>query len=148
MRIRTRADATRVQAIVNDVVHQRGVRLNHPSLQPSTHLAELGRLLAFLPEHTLSDGAASFATCAFFDDHNIPSWDTWLGFIVGDWFDLSPQPTGPIPTSRLSALICWIPNDILSLANAGIEANPEECILWADQLGNPSIDSIISFLNT
>jgi hypothetical protein len=30
-------------------------------------------------------------------------------------------------------LVSWVPPQLLELANAGVEVNPEQCILWAPE---------------
>ncbi|HEX6751622.1 MAG TPA: hypothetical protein VF092_30290 [Longimicrobium sp.] len=78
-----------------------------------------GRLLVYFPEAELSDGAAEVATGGFFDVFNCPPWDTWLAFIS----DANPDP------SYSSYLIAYVPPVLLELCAAGIEVNPEQCIV-------------------
>jgi hypothetical protein len=71
-----------------------------------------GRLLLYAPDENLFDGAAQYASKGFFNVDNVPPWDTWVCFFE-------------------EYLVSWVPPQLLELANAGIEANPERCILWA-----------------
>jgi hypothetical protein len=41
-----------------------------------------GRLLAFDPQNSLDDGLAGEVTQGFFDDCNIPAWDTWISYVI------------------------------------------------------------------
>ena len=77
------------------------------------HLAG-GRLLKYAPSENLCDGAAQYSSKGLFDVDNMPPWDTWICFI---------EPY----------LISWVPPSLLDLANSGIDANPEQCILWAPE---------------
>jgi hypothetical protein len=80
-----------------------------------------GRLLAYFPDADLTDGAAEVESRGFFDVFNAPPWDTWVAYVeeeaTGDW-------------SYTSYLVAWVPPELLELAAAGIEVNPEDCIAW------------------
>jgi hypothetical protein len=99
--------------IVRSVVTARGERLRLEGRYPATpieHFAD-GKLLLFAPEETLSDGAATYASKGFFDVDNIPPWDTWVCYFE-------------------RYVVSWVPPRLVALANAGIDANPEQCISW------------------
>lgn len=49
----------------------------------------------------------------FFDVDNVPPWDIWVGYTDG-------------------ALLTWVPTALIEAAQMGIDANPEQCIHWAD----------------
>jgi hypothetical protein len=84
-----------------------------------------GRLLAFLPDENLADGATEQASEGFFDVDNIPAWGTWVGFTNRD------DPIVQDTRGRAArALIAWVPGELVSLASQGVEVNPEVCILW------------------
>ncbi len=83
-----------------------------------------GRFLAYDPDDSLSDGAAMAATVGFYSFDNMPPGVLWLDYIVE-------------PTSRVRAwapftayLLCWVPDDLIVLANKGIEINVEGCLRW------------------
>lgn len=73
-----------------------------------------GRLLLYAPNENLFDGAAQYASKGFFNVDNVPPCDTWVCFFE-------------------EYLVSWVPTQLLELANTGIEANPEQCILWAPE---------------
>jgi hypothetical protein len=73
-----------------------------------------GRLLLYAPNENLFDGAAQYSSKGFFNVDNVPPWDTWVCFFE-------------------EYLVSWVPPQLLELANAGVEANPEQCILWAPE---------------
>lgn len=87
----------------------------HHHTQADTNPSSTGRLLLYYPHETLSDGAAWQITSGYFDDWNMPPWDTWI------WYG---QMTGG------EYLLSWVPGPFVELVSAGIWANPEECIQW------------------
>jgi hypothetical protein len=46
-------------------------------------------------------------------------WDTWLAMVE----DADRSEKNPY-------LIAWVPDELIHLAQRGIDVNPEECILW------------------
>lgn len=89
-----------------------------------------GRLLLFDFDGTLSDGAAARESHRFFDDHNCPPWDTWLRYVSDG------LPPGFWRNFR-SYVACYVPPQLVEVAQAGIEANPEGCIAWAESHNGP-----------
>jgi hypothetical protein len=79
-----------------------------------------GRLLVYFPDRTQSDGAAELVTTGFFDRHDVPAWDTWVGcFADGDG------------TAVLAEyLLCWVPAPLARLVDAGLRANEALCLNW------------------
>jgi len=73
----------------------------------------LGKLLVYLPMETVSDGAAEASSHRFFDVEDAPPWDTWFWYSKG-------------------AILSWVPESLISRAQAGIDANPVDCIHWTD----------------
>jgi hypothetical protein len=94
-----------------------------------------GRLLAYFPDDTLCDGVAAAESDGFFDDVNIPPYDTWV-WMVQDVRTVA-YADGHKAVKPANFLIAWVPPIFLELANGGIEVNPEECIAWLDTLDNP-----------
>ena len=82
-----------------------------------------GRLLVYFPDADLSDGAAEVDSRGFFDVHNVPPWDTWIALGEDE-----RQPD----ISYQQYLIAWVPPELLAIAQAGIDVNPEECIVWLE----------------
>jgi hypothetical protein len=102
--------------VVSTVIQQRADLLRTMAL-PTTDQAGVpglqGKLLVYFPLETVSDGAASASSNGFFDEVDAPPWDTWF------WY-----------SNR--AILCWVSEDMASKAQAGIDANPVECIHWAN----------------
>jgi hypothetical protein len=101
-------------------------------MSPHTPAADLagGRLLLFAPDETLSDGAAEVLSTGFFDADNVPPWDTWVDYI-------EDAPTTEQHATTASYLVCWVPPFLIEAADAGIWANPEECIEWLADRDTP-----------
>jgi hypothetical protein len=76
-----------------------------------------GRFLLYAAEENLADGAAEYASFGFFDVDNVPPWDTWV-------------------TMFGKYLVSWVPPQLFRLVQQGLDVNPEQCIVWAD---NPSV---------
>jgi hypothetical protein len=103
------------QEIVGRVIDLRAslIRSQPPSDRgiPASQLR--GRVLLYIPCENVSDGASKYASSGFFDAYDCPPWDTWLHY-----------------SDR--TLMSWVPEILIPLAQAGIDANPVECIKWAD----------------
>lgn len=131
----------RKQAVA-DIATTRTVFLSDAGIylqEPAADLAG-GYLLLFAPDETLSDGAAWVSSGGFFDWDNVPPWDTWVAHIedtpadpeqINTWFRQHARKQGITrPPLQIAYLVCWIPPCLLEAADAGIDANPEECIEW------------------
>ena len=70
-----------------------------------------GKLLLYEPLETVEDGAAASSSRGFFDMRDAPPWDTWFLYSGGTIFS-------------------WVPESAVSNAQAGIDANPVDCIHW------------------
>jgi hypothetical protein len=102
---------------VEDICRDRRRLLGLPPRMPAPDLAG-GRLLIHIPDENLSDGAAHGATDGFFDNNNVPAWDTWVAYFY--------------ESSGLNYLVSWVPPELIDLVGKGIWANPELCITWLD----------------
>ena len=106
-----------------------------------------GRLLLCAHEYTNHNGATAGDTAGFFDDHDVPPWDTWIGEVaglpgndpVGTWGGIWP----PTLRSTLSMgkepphtglLVCWIPP---AFVDAGQRALAVECVGMLSWAGEP-----------
>ena len=75
---------------------------------------ESGRLLIYEPWENVADGASQVASLGFFDMDDAPPWDTWVHYSNG-------------------RLLSWVPDELIKLAQDGIDANCVQCIQWADE---------------
>ena len=106
--------------VIRDVV-----RTRNSSVRPRGAVSGLpdGRLLAYFPDLDLEDGAAEVESGGFFDVHNTPPWDTWVAYVEDE---------DPASSMHRCYLVAWVPRALVPAAQAGIDVNPEECILWLD----------------
>lgn len=95
---------------------------DHTVKEPSA-----GRFLVYFPDADLCDGAAAAASEDFFNDYNCPPFGTWIGY-----FDDTTD-EGTAAPDYSGYLVCWVPEQFLELAKAGVSANPEACIRWLDE---------------
>jgi hypothetical protein len=102
-------------AIVNQVTEARSRILRESGKHLELHSSGLhgGRLLVYAPEDNLACGAAEYTSLGFFDVDNVPPWDTWI-------------------LMRGKYLISWVPPQLIRLVQEGLNVNPEQCILWAN----------------
>jgi hypothetical protein len=110
-------------------------------LSPVTDLCG-GRLLAYFPNDNLADGVAEVESQGFFDVDNIPPYDTWVWMVRNvRAFERADRTKGEIEANYL---VAWVPPDFLQLAGAGVDTNPEQCILWLDALDDEFVRSLRS----
>lgn len=96
--------------------------------------AREGRFLVYLPDLELFDGVAEAETSGFFDVHNTPPHDTWIAMVAGEENRRDDD-----------FLLSWVPPPFVDLVNDGIEVNPEECILWLEDLDHPIVPVVREF---
>ena len=103
------------QEMVNRVIDLRSSLIkSQPLREHVTPPSQLrGRLLIYVPSENVSDGASRYASNGFFDACDCPPWDLWLQY-----------------SDR--TLISWVPEILFPLAQAGIDANPVECLRWVN----------------
>jgi hypothetical protein len=126
------------QQLVEQIAEARATLLEKHGLARFSLAKRLngGRLLAFTPDGTLQDGAATLATDGFLDDDNIPPWDTWIWYVINDPVSTPEFWSGTVTDSYL---LSWVPDSLIKVVDAGIDVNPEECIRWAADLDTPFI---------
>jgi hypothetical protein len=116
-----RAEAHRT-AIVDALCDRRSQLLKAARIRLSTGKKNLGeaRFIIYQPEANLCDGAARTNSEGYYDNDNMPPWDTWIMYLQAD-------------TTLPGRLICWVPLEHIELVERGIEVNPERCIYWATE---------------
>ena len=70
-----------------------------------------GRLLCYRPSENVEDGASAVVSRGFFDSCDAPPWDTWVAY--GN-----------------NTLLSWVPQQLIGVAQSGIEVNPVDCVQW------------------
>jgi hypothetical protein len=91
------------------------------------------RYVAFCPDDNLSDGAAEAVSGGYFDERNVPAWNTWLFWVEASTFAVRrvegrSQPLGG------GFLLALAPPALTGAIDAGIDVNPERCIGWAEEI--------------
>ncbi|MGA2217740.1 MAG: hypothetical protein ABSG51_06620 [Terracidiphilus sp.] len=71
------------------------------------------KLLLYNPLETVSDGASEAGSLGFYNIEDAPPWDTRFLYDGNDIF-------------------CFVPESAVSRAQDGIDANPVDCIHWAN----------------
>ena len=79
-----------------------------------------GRMLLYKPMETVADGAAAVSSRGFFDVEDAPPWDTWFWYVGGTIFS-------------------WVPNELVSVVQEGLDANPVDCIRWTEWSRLPTL---------
>jgi hypothetical protein len=102
-------------AIVERVAEARSQILRNSGRYSELHSSEPrgGRLLLYAPQDNLACGTAEYLSLGFFDVDNVPPWDTWI-LMLGKY------------------LVSWVPRQLVRLVQEGLDVNPEQCTLWAD----------------
>jgi hypothetical protein len=124
------------RTVVEALAEERARQLGSTGIDPDRLAEDLagGRLLAYDPDANLFDGAAEEDSSGFFDVDNIPPWDTWISYVGED--------DNPPWREFDSYLISWVPPSLVELADNGICINPEQCILWVEELDAPFIEQL------
>ena len=99
-----------------------------------------GRLLAYFPFDSCGCGAAEKASRCFFDIDNMPPFDTWVWLV--EEMKAITFPDGSTAETEANWLVACVPPAFLEQAQRGIDANPEKCIRWVDELDNPFCRSL------
>lgn len=113
-----------IDQLVCDLGYSRSWQIK-PGVCETTDAPDMfgGRLLVYFPDADLADCAAMAESEGFFDEHNVPPWDTWISFFD----DKSPSGRG---YDRY--LLAYVPHELIGHVARGIRVNPEECIVWLD----------------
>jgi hypothetical protein len=112
--------------LVRDLGQSRQHQLRYRKLliRYQSPVVATGRFMLYFPDENLADGYAEVVSGGFFDGDNLPAYDTWVSF-----FSEADYPR----QSARRYLLCYVPEPLIESADAGIEGNPEECIVWLDQ---------------
>jgi hypothetical protein len=89
-----------------------------------------GRLLVCEYQVSLCSGESEGDSDGFYDINDRPPWDLWIA--TGK----QPASAGMIVADPADALFAWVPAEFVARAQAGIDANPYECIYWLRDVPN------------
>jgi hypothetical protein len=81
---------------------------------------ESGRLLGHRFGETTCTAEPREITGGFFDEYDVPTWDTWVEFVESD--DLAKQ-AGPY-------LVAWVPEELTDSVGRAIDTSFEANIFW------------------
>lgn len=109
-------------SLVESVCRRRAELLKERKATLLHDFGKAGQLLVFYPALSLFDGAAELSSDGYFNVNNEPPWDTWVYF--------GETPESLEPEDYRFFLLSWVPDSYLSIAQRGIDANPEGCIEW------------------
>jgi hypothetical protein len=140
-RIRNARIYAEYQEIVHTLAQERANWLRSEGRYPGAPAADLagGRLLLMTFDFSFSDGVSGLESEGFFDEADVPPWDTWFACLA-EFQDCEERARSILrhfkrPTTThvdlLSHLVCWVPPELIDLANAGIEVNPVAAVFWA-----------------
>lgn len=101
--------------IVRELCHKRGALLGE--VVPSA--LERGRILAFDLEATFFDGVPASISDGFFDDEDLPPWDTWIFY-------------GLLPTLGRNVLFSWVPVEFEAVVERAVRAHATDAYLWVE----------------
>ena len=112
--------------LVRDLGQSRQHQLRYRKLKVryESPVVATGRFMLYFPDENLADGYAAAVSGGFFDVDNLPAYDTWVSF-----FSEEDHPR----RSARRYLLCYVPTPLIDAADAGIEGNPEACIVWLEQ---------------
>ena len=112
--------------LVSDLGHSRQHQLSRRNLRVKheSPVVATGRFMLYFPDENLADGYAEIVSGGFFDVDNLPACDTWVSFFSEEDY--------PRQSAR-RYLLCYVPAALIDAADAGIEGNPESCIVWLEQ---------------
>lgn len=93
-----------------------------------------GRLL-FCTSATMSipDGYVTQASNGFYDEDDMPPWDTWLCY----WGTERHYAAGNDKRYQIEYLVSWVPASLIELANVGVEKHFMDCMSWAAKENEP-----------
>jgi len=117
------------QAIVNTLSAARSASLRTTSMHPNvgsqpTLTTSGGKLLICLAsDKGVDDGVSAEESKGFFDDQDLPPWDTWI------WYVNKHEQE----TEEDSYLVSWVPSSFIPLVERGIHVNPVNCLEWATE---------------
>lgn len=111
--------------LVRDLGQSRQHQLRYRNLQVQheSPVIASGKFMLYFPDENLADGYAEAVSGGFFDGDNVPACDTWVSFFSEEGYPRRPA---------RRYLLCYVPAPLIGAADAGIEGNPESCIVWLE----------------
>jgi hypothetical protein len=111
----------RVRA-VEDLVERREKLLGPSSQRASSFSRAMGGMLAFNLDACFFDGAVSAETQGFFDDEDLPPWDTWIAYTERHGAGEAGE----------NVLVSWMPESYRQLAERAIAVHMCNAYAWLE----------------
>jgi len=129
-------------ALIDALSHKRAELLRVEGHYPPEMSCDLaGSRLLLSKDASVWDGASQAESKGFFDEDDLPPWDTWLCYVQGADYPIATVPSRGTPTIipawQMWYLVAWVPPTLLDLAIAGMSVNPVDCIHWAEDVDIP-----------
>jgi len=146
---------------IAEVVEKRHTILYQKSQNtvPASSIWARGRLLVSAYQYSNHNGYTGHETGYFFNDNDVPPWDTWVGEVEGlPGEDAPGTPHGAWPRNVVSGLsgtdphrgllVSWIPEVFVPLVSKAIELEVKGMLCWSDEPragtgGAPRFDLVI-----
>ena len=113
--------AARVRSVENLVDRRRKLLSASPGSAAAVGARGRGAVLAFDPEACFFDGVVRAETENFFDENDLPPWDTWIFYGAVDNID-------PV-------LLSWIPEPCMSWADRAVAVHMCNAYRWLPRAG-------------
>jgi hypothetical protein len=121
------------EEIVNTVARRRANLVSNQDrirVNPARDLAGGRLLFCTSATESIPDGYVSTASEGFYDEDDLPPWDTWLYYIVPD-MEIVGGAYAP------ECLVSWVPAAWIDLAMIGVKEHFLDCMQWAEQIDIP-----------
>jgi hypothetical protein len=119
-----------VQAVVDERAHW--IHTWHKNFDKFPAGLAGGRLLiCSSATESIPDGGVTELSKGFYDEDDMPPWDTWLCYLENDVH----SHLGHIYQRQY--LVSWVPPQFIELANIGVEGHFLDCMHWATQADTP-----------
>ena len=118
-----------LQEIVNAVAGQRATLISNQDrnrMKPACDLAGGRLLICTSATESIPDGHVSAASRGFYDEDDLPPWDTWLYYI-------QPDKEIIVRSYQPEYLVSWVPKTWIELATIGVKEHFLDCMRWAEQ---------------
>lgn len=88
-----------------------------------------GGILVYEPDEDLFDGLSELETDGYLDSNDCPPYDAWIGYVE---------------TGNRRCVLSWVPDEIVSLVNAGTDVMCTDCLYWASSSNTDWARSLLS----
>lgn len=119
-----------IASLVEEIVKRRDRLLATNPVKPP--ISDRGRLLLYTPFLSDGSGLPSDESNGFFDVNDAPGWDLWIGYVVDLRFASEATMCGIKDGQITDGLLCVIPEDSITIAQAGMDCAPTRSLNWID----------------